>query len=144
MFTHILIPTDFSPAAWKAVEVGLNLSERYECEVSIVHIYPVASRFSKEKVEDDLLPKLEKVKEHMTKLSNDLRTNEETKINNLVLPGNIEKKLLELVSNNSFDLVIVGVNSTGEDNSPGSHTTKLIEQSDTPVLVIPNNYGIDG
>ena len=76
----------------------------------------------------------------MTKLSEDLRKSEKTKINNLVLPGNIEQQLLDFVTKNSFDLVIVGVNSSGEDNSPGSHTAKLIEESDTPVLVIPNNY----
>ncbi len=76
----------------------------------------------------------------MTKLSNDLRKNEKTQINNLVLPGNIEKQLLDFVTQNSFDLVIMGVNSSGEDNSPGSHTAKLIEESDTPVLVIPNSY----
>ena len=108
MFTHILIPTDFSPAAWKAVEVAINLSDRYSCEISILHIYPVASKFSKGKIEDDLQPKLEKVKEHMIKLSNELRVSEETKINNLVMPGNIEKQLLEFVADHSFDLVIVG------------------------------------
>ncbi len=140
MFTHILIPTDFSPAAWKAVEVGLSLSDQYKCEISILHIYPVASRFTKEGGHDDLMPKLDEVKEHMTKLSEDLRKSEKTKINNLVLPGNIEQQLLDFVTKHSFDLVIVGVNSSGEDNSPGSHTAKLIEESDTPVLVIPNKY----
>jgi len=79
----------------------------------------------------------------MVKLSNDLRTDENTKINNLVVPGNIEKELMNFVSQHSFDLVIVGVNSTGEDNSPGSHTAKLIEESGTPVLVIPNNSSLD-
>lgn len=143
MFTHILIPTDFSPAAWRAVEVALNLSDQYSCEISILHIYPIASKFSKESNHDDLRPKLDKVKEHMVKLSNDLRTDENTKINNLVVPGNIEKELMNFVSQHSFDLVIVGVNSTGEDNSPGSHTAKLIEESGTPVLVIPNNSSLD-
>ncbi|MEP1095616.1 MAG: universal stress protein [Cyclobacteriaceae bacterium] len=143
MFKQILIPTDFSPAAWKAVEVGLNLCDQYDCEISILHIYPVASKFSKESSHDDLLPKLDKVKEHMIKLSNDLKTDENTKINNLVVPGNIEKQLMDFVNQHSFDLVIVGVNSTGEDNSPGSHTAKLIEESRTPVLVIPNNYSPD-
>ncbi|MEP5613593.1 MAG: universal stress protein, partial [Cyclobacteriaceae bacterium] len=114
MFTHILIPTDFSPAAWRAVEVALNLSDQYSCEISILHIYPVASKFSKESSKDDLVPKLEKVKEHMIKLSNDLRTDVNTKINNLVVPGNIEKHLMDFVNQHSFDLVIVGVNSTGE------------------------------
>lgn len=76
----------------------------------------------------------------MTKLSNDLKQGAHTKINNLVVSGNIEEKLLDFVDRNSFDLVIVGVNSNGEDNSPGSHTSKLIEESNTPVLVIPNKY----
>ncbi len=122
------------------MEVGLNLSDQYECEISILHIYPVASRFSNEGSHEELIPKLDEVKEHMIKLSDDLRKDEKTIINNLVVPGNIEQQLLDFVSQNSFDLVIVGVNSSGEDNSPGSHTAKLIEESDTPVLVIPNSY----
>lgn len=140
LFTHILIPTDFSPAAWKAVEVGLSLSDQYGCEISILHIYPVVSRFSKKQASEDLHPKLEKMKEHMTKLSDDLSTDKKTKINNLVVAGSIEKQLLEFVRQNAYDLVIVGVNSSGEHNSPGSHTVRLIEESDTPVLIIPNNY----
>lgn len=76
----------------------------------------------------------------MIKLSEDLRKDDKTKINNLVVSGNIEQQLLDFATKHSYDLVIVGVNSSGEDNSPGSHTTKLIEESDTPVLVIPNNY----
>lgn len=143
LFTHILIPTDFSPAAWKAVEVGLNLSDQYGSEISILHVYPVASRYSKASEQNDLKPKMEKVREHMTKLSDDLKSNSQTTINNLVVPGNIEEQLVKFVDNHSFDLVIVGVNSTGADNSPGSHTAKLIEESNTPVLVIPNNYLVD-
>jgi nucleotide-binding universal stress UspA family protein len=87
---------------------------------------------------------MNKVKENMTKLSNELKNDEETKINNLVIAGNIEEQLATFVEKHSFDLVIVGVNSTGGDNSPGSHTAKLIEESNTPVLVIPNNYLVDG
>ncbi len=140
MFTHILIPTDFSPAAWRAVEVGIDLSDQYQCEISILHIYPVASRFSNESGTDNLIPKLNEVKENMIKLSEDLRKDESTKINNLVVSGNIEQQLIDFAAKHAYDLVIVGVNSSGEDNSPGSHTKKLIELSDTPILVIPNNY----
>ena len=79
----------------------------------------------------------------MIKLSNDLKADRNTKINNLVVSGNIEKELINFANQQAYDLVIVGVNSTGEDNSPGSHTAKLIEKSSTPVLVIPNNYSLD-
>ena len=126
------------------MEVGLNLSDQYNCEISILHIYPVASRFSGEDNTDYLTPKLEKVQKHMIKLTEELRTEKRTKINNLVVSGNIEKQLLDFVNKQSYDLVIVGVNSTGEGNSPGSHTTAIIEKSQTPVLVIPNNYSLDG
>ncbi len=143
MFTHILIPTDFSPATWKAVEMALNLSDHYNCEISILHIYPATLQSSDGRGGKDLIPKLKNVEEHMIKLSDDLKADRKTKINNLVVSGNIEKQLMKFANQHAYDLVIIGVNSTGDDNSPGSHTTKLIEQSSTPVLVIPNNYSLD-
>lgn len=79
----------------------------------------------------------------MIKISQDLNADNKVKINNHVVSGNIENQLLEFANQHTYDLVIVGVNSTGDDNSPGSHTTKLIEKSTTPVLVIPNNYSLD-
>lgn len=121
----------------------MNLSDHYGCEISILHIYPVAAKSSIGRGGEELISKLKKVEEHMIKLSDDLKADRKTKINNLVVSGNIEKQLMEFVNQHTYDLVIVGVNSTGDDNSPGSHTAKLIEQSSTPVLVIPNNYSLD-
>jgi nucleotide-binding universal stress UspA family protein len=39
MFTHILVPTDFSPTANRALDAALEMAERFGSLVSILHVY---------------------------------------------------------------------------------------------------------
>ena len=52
--------------------------------------------------------------------------------------GWVDIEILDYINKNNFDLVIMGVNSNGLDNRPGSHISKIIEKANAPVLVIPN------
>lgn len=140
LFSQILIPTDFSPASWKAVEVGLQLGDQFESSISIVHIYPLGKKKISQIEENNLEKKLSKVLKNMTRISEDLSVNHRVKPKNEVVTGNISEKLKEFTTQKNYGLVIIGVNSSGDDNDIGSHASELLKVSKAPVLVIPNKY----
>lgn len=78
------------------------------------------------------------VQNRMDKLAKDLSDKSEEVIENVVLSGDVEEKLIEFISQNHSDLVIVGVNSNGVNNEIGRHTLSIIEKSGVPVLIVPN------
>jgi len=144
VISNILIPTDFSPASWQAIMFGLGMSKTNNSRVSLLHVYPIISKYSTDKKEIELPTKLDEVKSKMDEFSKNLMERGKSEIENVVLPGNVEETILDYISKNQFDIVIVGVNGNGVNNDLGSHTASLIEKSNTPVLVVPNLKSSNG
>ncbi len=144
MIDQILIPTDFSPAAWQATKIGMELASANNAELNILHIIPTVSRFSDDKTLQQLPEKLEEVKSRMNELSRGLVEESQISIENFVLPGNVAQTMLEFIKEHTYDLVILGVNSHGAGNDLGSHATLVIEKCNVPVLIVPNNVKSNG
>jgi nucleotide-binding universal stress UspA family protein len=138
VISSILIPTDFSPASWNATMLGLEIAKWNNCKLSLLHVFPMVSRYSKQKNEIELPTKLEELKQKMKEFAQNLDEEGSKEIINVVLPGNVEDTMISYIKENNFDMVIVGVNGNGENNELGSHTASLIEKSGTPVLIVPN------
>ncbi len=144
MISSILIPTDFSPASWNATQVGLELSRlNAEAILSFLHIYPLAARYTQKDIQAISQRKLEEVEKRMNQLSVDFIEHPEKRIRNMVLSGNVEDTMIRFIKENDFDLVIVGINSNGQNNEIGSHTVSVIKESGVPVMIVPNRI-VDG
>ena len=139
VITQILIPTDFSPAAWHATKMGMELAQVNNAQLNILHIIPTASRFSNDKSLRHLPEKLHEVELRMNELSRGLSEENHVHIQNFVLPGNVAQTMLEFIRERNYDLVILGVNSHGASNDLGSHASLVIEKCNVPVLIVPNN-----
>lgn len=139
MISSILIPTDFSPASWNATQLGLELSRlNSDLVISFLHVYPISSRYTHK---DSLSPndhKLDEVRLRMNHLAEGLIDHPEDRIKNVVLSGNVENTMLQFIKEHDFDLVIVGINSNGQNNEIGSHTVSVIKESGVPVMIVPN------
>ena len=141
---QILIPTDFSPAAWQAVKLGMDLASVNNAELNILHIIPTVSRFLDDMTLQQLPEKLDEVKLRMNELSKGLMEENRVAIENFVLPGNVAQTMLEFIDQHDYDLVILGVNSHGAGNDLGSHATLVIEKCNVPVMIVPNNVKSNG
>lgn len=141
---QILIPTDFSPAAWQATKMGMELAFANKAQLNILHVVPTVSRFTDDKSLQQLPERLEEVKSRMNELSKDLLEDRSVAIQNHVLPGNVAKTMLQFIRDHAYDLVILGVNSHGAGNDLGSHATLVIEQCNVPVMIVPNNAKSNG
>lgn len=138
MFHSILIPTDFSPAAWRAVQVGLSLIEKHGGHLTILHIFPVAEGYPQGD-RSELMKQIEKVRGQMENITKDMAENKSVDITNMVVSGHVGKTLMDFVNKEKFELVVMGVNSSGFNNLPGSHTSAIIASSKVPVLIVPND-----
>jgi nucleotide-binding universal stress UspA family protein len=117
------------------MQIGLEMGSSYKSKITVLHVFPAARDTN-----EPLFDQLEKVKGNMEKLSKELTEDQGQEMTNVVLSGNVSEALKEFVEKNHFDLVIMGVNSNGLDNTAGTHTVNMIAQSSIPVLVVPNNY----
>jgi|GEM_PF-1264213 len=139
-FHNILIPTDFSQAAWNAVQLGLSLACTENSRITLLHVYPSSAKFTTSaknaNSKDDF--NLKELYKDMNEFCDSLRKNSKSEIIPVVVRGKVEKEILTYLGENAFDMVILGVNSNGTDNHPGSHVSAIIEKANAPVLVIPN------
>lgn len=139
MIKKILIPTDFSPAAWQAVQYGLNLAEMHDAEVTVLHVYPSQNKYMawiKSSENED--PEI--IKDLNLKLRNfieSLRNGHVNQINYHITSGHVTNEILTYSQDRNFDLVIMGTNSGSTHNQPGSHTAEIIRKAGFPVLVVP-------
>ena len=139
MISSILIPTDFSPASWNATQVGLELSRLNGlAKLSFLHVYPVPAKYLENGHKQMTVKKMELMKSRMNQLAHDLSEKAEDRIDNVVLPGNVGDVMMQFIRENQFDLVIVGINSNGQNNDIGSHTINIIKESGIPVMIVPN------
>jgi nucleotide-binding universal stress UspA family protein len=139
VIAQILIPTDFSPAAWQATKLGMELANNHNARLNLLHIVPTVSRYSKDTKHQHLPEKLEEVKDRLNDFSKNLSEEMKVPIENFVLPGNVADTMMNFIKDHEYDLIILGVNSNGSDNELGSHTSMVIEKCGVPVLIVPNN-----
>ncbi len=138
---RILIPTDFSPAAWNAMNMAISMCHKKSGSITLLHVFPAGAKFDKhiKNLNEELDADMDLTKQRMVSFSRELSRSKKLVIDSVILKGWVDEEILFFVQNNDFDLVIMGVNGNGMDNRPGSHITKMIEQTSTPLMVVPNN-----
>lgn len=137
---HILVPTDFSPAADNALAYAEQLAIAFSARLSIVHIYmiPVEPEISGALVHTMIDNSEALVKERADRL----RANGLT-IHTEVFPGAATGGIRQYLKDNSdVDLIVMGCQ--GEQAIParfiGSTTTALLDTVAIPLLAVPAHF----
>lgn len=122
----ILVPTDFSPTAWKAVLMGIRISVPSKASLHLVHFNPQEDAEYQEEVRD----KLEDISENLSKIYN-------LNVDSRVMSGDPAKAMSLCVRDQVVDLVVIGMNGTGS-NEVGTFTQEILKRLKCPVLVVPS------
>jgi nucleotide-binding universal stress UspA family protein len=141
----ILIPTDFSFNANKALECAVEIAALTNSDVELLHIYtPIVSKtnivsaFLTDEVGDVTKEALEKLNVISTTIKNEYP---QINCKNIVKVGEPVEEILEVAKEDQIDLIIMG--TLGASNLSkmifGSNTASVIEQSQTAVLAVPIN-----
>lgn len=140
-FANILIPTDFSPAAWSAIKYGLRIAKREPTRLTLLHVYPTSHK--KEilagTADQKELRNISEFEEEMHNLCDHLQPQHKNiKLDCAVKTGDVNQEVLQYLKEQQCDLIIIGVNSNGQDNKAGKHAAAILEAAQVPVMMIPN------
>ncbi|AHF98205.1 MAG: universal stress protein [Desulfurella sp.] len=138
---NILIPTDLSENAQKAIEYALSLAKAYGAKL---HIYYVITDLQAalgyvpslplDKIEASMRQEAENYFEHIkNKILKDFDN-----FDMHIEVGDAPKKIVEFATNNDIDLIVMGAQgkSALERFVFGSTTEKVLRMSKKPILVV--------
>ncbi|MEO6904713.1 MAG: universal stress protein [Bacteroidia bacterium] len=141
----ILVPTDFSDVSRNASEYALAYAKEFQYKVIFYHAYhfPITSG-----TEEPLLVMVDPLvleTEHLIRLKEEvaalMKNYKDIPSECIVSQGLAVDEVIELENKKRFDLIIMGIQSTGilSQMVVGSISTDIIRKGKTPVIIIPEN-----
>ncbi len=140
---NILVPTDFSENATKALQLAVGIAEKNNASVIIVHACHMP--FTDEHMAPSMIQELMDA----TKLRAELQMTDYVKANKQkfndvqvsaqVIIGFAAETILEVAHQKKVDIIIIGTQGVNgiEDRLFGTVTWNIIKRSDIPVIAIP-------
>lgn len=126
---HILVPTDFSPNATKALDHAVQIARQTQSSILLLHVVE----------SNELLETTEANSEKMELIKKSIQQTGPVVINTKLIRGLAIDSILDTISADEIDLVIMGTvgNAGFSEKIFGSKTAKIISTSPIPVLAIP-------
>lgn len=145
---RILVPTDFSTTAEKALKFAIELAKRAGSSIMLYHVYtPVESVFIETHAERQLHNEnmqLE-VMRQMQELIDALNPNNDVAIASIVGKAPLLDNVVRFAEKNHADLIVMGTQGASglKKTLIGTVAARMIEASNIPVLLIPEKYNGD-
>jgi len=143
---RILVPIDFSPTSEKALRFAVDIASKANGTVILYHVYiPVGSTFIgteetrkqyNTQTEANLLKRLHRFKKKV------IQTLDESSVAAVIGRSPIIDNILKFAEANQADMIVMGTQgATGlKKKIIGSTAASIIEQSNMPVLLIPEKF----
>ena len=143
----ILFPTDFSATADNAFLYALSLTKKLDAALTILHVYelPELGRALKSTTKEVYEMMEQEAKDDFQKSLKNLKTLaqknniSDVAFSELIAEGDPVHKIAEITERHNIDLVIMGTKGASgiKEMFLGSITTGVIDESNKPVLSIP-------
>lgn len=138
----ILVPTDFSGAADKALEAGINLARLSEAKLDLLHIEDVSPDWVSivENAERNLYPginkRLDRIRDQLSERTQRVRDSS-VEVNDFLEFNKGHRAILGHAENRQNDLIVMGAHGISgiQGLMIGSYTQKMLHSSHLPVLV---------
>jgi len=152
----ILVPIDFSDYSVNACRYAIGLADRLKAEIKLLHVYynpiinsmPLTDTYYYQVNMDEIIREIEvRAKENMENFYNDLMEKVErdhiegVKIDYELISGIASDEIIAKSEEYQPEVIIIGTRGQGERENDliGSVTAKIIENTQRPVLVIPED-----
>lgn len=153
---RILVPIDFSDFSVNACRYAIGLAEKLNAEIKLMHVYynpivnsmPLTDTYYYQLNLDEVRREVElRAKSNMEKFYIDLKEKIErdnikgVKIDYALVRGIASEEIILESKQSKPDVIIIGTRGQGEKENDliGSVTSKLVENTKVPVLVIPED-----
>ena len=140
----ILVPTDYSDTANNALQYAIELAKLSNAKIILIHAYQVplptgdipVLMVTPEELEKENIVRIQKLEKKFAK-----QLLGKIKIEHVVNAGFVTDEILTVAKEKKVDLIVMGVTGAGKvaETLLGSNTTALINKTQIPILVIPNN-----
>ena len=144
---NILVPTDFSENSKSAFNYALELAERFEAKVTVIHVYHPSLNTANSMMVyiDEELEKInsQQLDQFVASACSDRRGEVivANQIDKKIILGYAVDKIVELSESEDYDLIVMG--ATGKtgflEKTFGKVSSAVAKQSKCPVLLIPAN-----
>jgi nucleotide-binding universal stress UspA family protein len=146
LFKHILVPTDLSHKAELAFTKAVVLAHQFGSEITLLNVHEefqskdelIMSRVSVDNLQEKYRSIALDSKNKMKKLITELHA-EDIKVHVLLREGKPSKEIINVAEELQSDLIVIGTNGRDglADYLLGTTTNNVIENSNIPVLVVP-------
>jgi nucleotide-binding universal stress UspA family protein len=141
---NILVPTDFSATAHNAFEYAKMVAERFDAQITVVHVQPYLLAASEITIPIYGGDADERVKEAMNEFIADKSDSDvmvQTRLTTKILKGETISHLVELSRSNAYDLIVMGMTGLQDfmDKIIGTTSLDVSNQAECPVLLVPRD-----
>ncbi|MDA0685375.1 MAG: universal stress protein [Bacteroidetes bacterium] len=141
----ILVPTDFSEVADRAVEHSVLVAKAYGNDITLLYVLEeglfsgLFAGSQSAMIEDAMKIKLDQQAKELSERCN-------ITINTRVAKGSVYKTIAQIANAESFDSIIMGSHgASGFEQVIGSNSSRTIQYAEVPVVVVKNSsMGKDG
>lgn len=142
---RILVPTDFSDHAEKALKAAAFIAKKNKCEIFLLHLLELPHQMIDSFTESNHIPEVmlfvKKANETLQKIK------EQSFLDGIPVHASVQFErafsgILSFNKKNKIDLIIMGSHGTSgiEEILIGSNTEKVVRLSEIPVLVIKKDF----
>jgi nucleotide-binding universal stress UspA family protein len=140
----ILVPVDFSINSVAAVRYAHRLSRRFNAQLVLFHVASIPTPHPELPIDVYLEQKSEILDEKQLKLQT-LKSaiyQKGSNIDYLLSTGNAVDEIIRVAGKINADLIVMGTKGANglREIFIGSNTAKVMEESEVPVLAIPENF----
>lgn len=141
----ILVPTDFSSSASKALDYAVCLAKKFKAEIILLHASEFIDYPFKDNqgfIEEHNQRLQQEMNRKLQNLKSVIEVTEGITVTTRLYDGPALSAILFAIRDNAVDLVIMGTLGKSGIGSRifGSKTASLLSQTDIPVIAIPNDY----
>lgn len=136
MYHRIVVPTDGSATAEAAMDHAIDLAERYEAGIHVLHV--IDSWQYDTSIDSAVEPLRERGQEYVERLA-ETASDETVPITTAIEIGRPARHILGYVDEHDADLIVMGTRGRGglPDRLLGSVTNYVVTHAAVPVHVVP-------
>lgn len=143
MYKHILYPTDGSPAAENVLKHVIDLAQKFEAEVTVLHAYEFLEVIP---VYETTYAYLDELESYLEGQSKEIATRVEQKFvdagikaHTAVIKGDPGYSILNAIDEHKCDLVVMGSRGLGPIQRflLGSVSNYVVNHAKCPVMIVP-------
>jgi len=138
----ILIPTDFSETANKAMEHAVSMAKLLDSEITLLHVvstFAFRVNLPEAEVDESQNARLSTaVGTKLNQIAEEIRNKEGVKVNTLISTGRIREEVVRIADEVDADIIIIGTHGVSglREFFMGSNAFRIVSDASCPVLSV--------